>query len=468
MIDLDPAEIAAVVGGAVHDGDVARTVSGAAFLDSREIEPGGLFVALAGEHTDGHEYAAAAVAGGAAAVLGSRPTGAPTIVVDDPVAALGILARHVLDRLAGTTVVALTGSQGKTGTKDYLSHVLAGVGETVATRGNLNNEIGVPLTVLRAGPTTRFLVVEMGARGVGHIAYLCGIAPPAVGMVLNVGTAHLAEFGSREAIARAKGEIVEALAPDGIAVLNADDDLTAAMASRSRAPVWTFGRRATAEVSATDQHLDDLGRPVFRLRHAERDAAVRLRLVGEHQVDNALAAATAALALGVPLPEVAERLSDTGPSSRWRMEMRETADGTVVINDSYNANPDSMRSALETLALIGRRRGARTVAVLGGMLELGSDAEELHRGVGHEAARLGIDRLVVVGDLGRTIGEGATAERSWRGEVILTSDRDQARAWVRENVASGDAVLVKASRGIALENVAHDLAGPAEEQELTP
>ena len=220
MIAMTTAEIAEVVGGVAH-GDA--TVTGPAFFDSRAVEPGGLFLAVAGERVDGHAYAEGAVAAGAAAVLGSRPTGVPTVVVDDPVVALGLLARHVRDRLPDLTVLALTGSQGKTGTKDYLAQVLAAAGETVATAGNLNNEIGVPVTVLRASETTRFLVVEMGARGVGHISYLCGIARPTIAGVLNVGTAHLGEFGSRETIAVAKGEIVEGLPADGVAVLNQDD-----------------------------------------------------------------------------------------------------------------------------------------------------------------------------------------------------------------------------------------------------
>jgi len=254
MIEMTLDEIADVVGGVAHG---AATVTGGAFLDTRTPESGGLFVAVAGDRVDGHDFAAAAGAAGAVAALGNRPTDLPTVVVADVTAALGRLARHVVDRLPDVVVLAMTGSQGKTGTKDYLASVLADAGPTIATRGNFNNELGVPLTVLRAGLDTRYLVVEMGARGEGHVAQLCAIAPPRIAAVLNVGTAHIGEFGSREAIARAKGEIIEALGPDGTAVLNADDDLVAAMATRTDAAVSTFGS-APADVAVSEITTDEL------------------------------------------------------------------------------------------------------------------------------------------------------------------------------------------------------------------
>jgi UDP-N-acetylmuramoyl-tripeptide--D-alanyl-D-alanine ligase len=330
MLAMTLEEIARDVDGTVH-GDSAVEVSGPAYVDSRKAEPGGLFVAVVGDRTDGHEYAA-----GAHAVLGSRPTEAPTVVVDDPVTALGRLASHVVRRL-GTTVVALTGSQGKTGTKDYLAQVLAAAGPTVATAGSFNNELGLPLTVLRADADTEFLVLEMGARGIGHIAYLCEIAPPRISTVLNVGTAHLGEFGSREAIALAKGEIVEALPADGTAVLNADDDLVSAMAARTSATVLTFG--AAGDVAWRGVELDDLGRPAFELGHAGEWHPVRLTQSGAHQVANATAAAALALAAGVPLDRVAAALSEARSASPMRMELHERVDGLLVVNDAYNANP---------------------------------------------------------------------------------------------------------------------------------
>lgn len=452
MIRLRLDELARVVGGTVadprHHGVV---VDAPAYLDSRDPVPGGLYVAVVGERVDGHVHA-----GGAHAVLGSRPTDAPTVVVDDPVVALGRLARHVLDGLRVPTL-AMTGSQGKTGTKDYLAHVLADHGPTVATRGNLNNELGVPLTALRADAGTEHLVVEMGARGIGHVAYLCEVAPPTVAAVLNVGTAHIGEFGSAEAIAVAKGEIVEALPAAGTAVLNADDPLVAAMASRTRARVLTFGGPG-ADVSGLDVELDDLGRPAFVLAHGEDRAAVRLAQVGAHQVANATAAAAMALAVGVPLEAVATSLSTARAASRWRMELTEREDGLVVLNDAYNANPASMVAALDALAAIRRRTGRRAVAVLGEMLELGPGAEQAHRDVGRAAAERGTDVLLVVG--APALADGAREVAGWAGEVVLAESRDEATAWVRENAGARDAVLVKASRGAALEEVAAALVGP--------
>ena len=452
MIEMTLAEIADVVGGVAHG---EATVTGGAFLDTRTPEPGGLFVAVVGEHVDGHDYAATARDAGAAAALGSRPTELPTVVVDDVTAALGRLARHVVDRLPDVVVLAMTGSQGKTGTKDYLAHVLGEAGPTVATRGNFNNELGVPLTVLRATPETRYLVVEMGARGVGHVAELCRIAPPRVAAVLNVGTAHIGEFGSREAIALAKGEIVEALPPDGTAVLNADDDLVVAMAPRTRATVTTFGS-APADVAVGEVTADEIGRQSFELTYRGSGATVHLAQVGAFQWRNAAAAAAMALAAGVDLDTVAEALGDAAPASRWRMELGERPDGLVVINDAYNANPESMRAALETLAGIGARSGRRTVAVLGEMFELGDGAVAAHTGVGAYAAQVGVDVLVTVGAAAGAMAAGFDAAGS-AGVSITTAGRDEATDWLRHNVSAADVVLVKASRGAALELVADDL-----------
>ncbi|MFC6285604.1 UDP-N-acetylmuramoyl-tripeptide--D-alanyl-D-alanine ligase [Nocardioides sp. GCM10027113] len=454
MIPMTLTEIAEVVEGRVA-GDPATQVTGAAFVDSRSPVENGLFVAVIGEHVDGHEYAGDAVAHGAAAVLGSHDTGQPGVVVDDPVAALARLAGHVVDRLPAT-VLAMTGSQGKTGTKDYLAHVLEGFGPTVATRGNLNNEIGVPLTVLRADEQTAYLVVEMGARGVGHIAYLCDIARPDVAAVLNVGTAHLSEFGSREAIAQAKGEIVESLAPEGVAVLNAYDDFTPGMAARTRARVITFGGH-DSDVAWRDPSADDLGRQSFTLGYDGEWFPVRLGQLGAHQVQNAMAATAMAVGAGLPLEQVAARLSTAAPASRWRMELHERPDGLVVINDAYNANPESMKAALGTLAGIGRSRDCRTLAVLGEMLELGDGAVDAHRDVGRFAAAEGVDVVVTVGEAASAIAEGARGHEGWTGEAIVTAGRDEALSWMRENVAAADVVLVKASRGAALEHIADGL-----------
>jgi UDP-N-acetylmuramoyl-tripeptide--D-alanyl-D-alanine ligase len=465
VIALSLAELATVVGGRLADaGDGSATVTAPAFVDTRAPEAGGgLFVAIAGEHVDGHDFARAAVEAGATGVLGSRSTGVPTVVVADPVASLGRLGRHVVDAL-DATVLALTGSQGKTGTKDYLAQLLAPGGPTIATLGNRNNEIGVPLTVLRATPETRFLAVEMGARGVGHIAELCSVAPPHVAAVLNVGTAHIGEFGSRAAIARAKGEIVEALPTDGTAVLNADDELVAAMAALTSASVVTFGR--DGDVRWRGMELDDLGRPAFELGYDGTWTPVRLLEAGAHQVPNAAAAAAMAVSAGIGWDAIVDTLARARSLSSWRMALHERGDGLVVVNDAYNANPASMAAALDALAAIGARGGRRTIAVLGEMLELGASSATDHTEVGEYVARLGIDVVVTVGEAAEAIAVGARRTPGWSGEAVPTAGRDQATEWLRHNVVARDVVLVKASRGAALEHVADELIGePAQDQE---
>ncbi|MGH3509158.1 MAG: UDP-N-acetylmuramoyl-tripeptide--D-alanyl-D-alanine ligase [Nocardioidaceae bacterium] len=452
MIAMSLNVIAAITGGTVH-GDGSVVVTGPAFVDSRLPEPGGLYVAIVGERVDGHVFAPAAVEAGAVAVLGTRPTEAPTVVVDEPQAALARLAHGVLERLPAR-VVAVTGSQGKTGTKDLLAQVLREAGTVVATRGSANNELGLPLTVLRAAPETDFLVLEMGARGIGHLRYLCEIARPDVALVLNVGLAHLGEFGSTEAIARAKGELVEALSAEGTAVLNADDPLVAAMTSRTSARTVTFGNADTADVRLSNLSRDELDRPSFDLGASGASTHVRMRLIGAHQAANAAAAAAVALVLGMRLETVGTALSEAVNASRWRMELSERADGVTVINDAYNANPASMRAALETLAEIGHGRPGRTIAVLGEMRELGASSRAEHEEVGRLAVHLAIDRLLVVGEPARPLHREAVRDRSWRGRSVQVPDHEAALTWLRGHLAPGDVVLVKASRAAGLERVA--------------
>jgi UDP-N-acetylmuramoyl-tripeptide--D-alanyl-D-alanine ligase len=446
VIALSLGELARVVGGTeVGDGGrVSRVV-----IDSRQVRPGDLFVALPGERVDGHAYAAKAVAAGAAGVLVARDVGVPGVVVDDPAAALGTLACWACARLPAR-VVGITGSTGKTSTKDLVAQVLERAGSTVAPVGSFNNELGLPLTVLRADETTEFLVLEMSARGTGHIAWLCGVAPPEVGVVLNVGVAHLGEFGSREAIAQAKGELVEALPPDGLAVLNADDPLVMAMRPRTSARIVTFG--ASGDFRAEGVTLDALSRASFRLVTPEGSADVTMRLVGEHHVSNALATAAVGAWAGLSTDAIAQALSAAVPRSRWRMEVRETADGVTVINDAYNANPDSMRAALKTLAAAGEGRG--TWAVLGEMAELGDAAFAAHDEVGRLCVRLDVSRLVVVGPNAKGIHSGASLEGSWGDEATYVDDTDAAVRLLRAELRPGDVVLVKASRAAGLERVA--------------
>ncbi|MYT70554.1 MULTISPECIES: UDP-N-acetylmuramoyl-tripeptide--D-alanyl-D-alanine ligase [unclassified Streptomyces] len=461
MIALSLAEIATVVGGQTYDiPDPQVRVTGPVVRDSREVEPGSLFAAFAGERVDGHDYAADVVAKGAVAVLATRPVGVPAIVVDDVKAALGALARHVVARL-GATLVALTGSAGKTSTKDLIAQVLRSKAPTVFTPGSLNNEIGLPLTALSATDETQFLVLEMGARGIGHIRYLTDLTPPKVGLVLNVGTAHIGEFGGREQIAQAKGELVEALPADGTAILNADDPLVKAMASRTKAKVLFFGEAAEADIRAENVRLTENGRPSFSLHTPSGCSEVTLRLYGEHHVSNALAAAAVAHDLGMSVEEIALALSEAGTLSRWRMEVTERPDGVTIVNDAYNANPESMRAALRALVAMGgarRAEGGRTWAVLGQMAELGDDALAEHDAVGRLAVRLNVSKLVAVGGREASwLRLGAYNEGSWGEESVHVSDAQAAIDLLRSELRPGDVVLVKASRSVGLESVAQAL-----------
>ncbi|UUN26390.1 UDP-N-acetylmuramoyl-tripeptide--D-alanyl-D-alanine ligase [Streptomyces sp. FIT100] len=461
MIALSLAEIAEIVGGHSYDiPDPAVQVTGPVVIDSRQVEAGSLFAAFAGDHVDGHDYAKRAVAEGAVAVLATRPVGVPAIVVEDVRAALGALARAVVRKL-GTEVVALTGSAGKTSTKDLIAQLLQRHAPTVWTPGSLNNEIGLPLTALRATAETRHLVLEMGARGIGHIRYLTGLTPPRIGLVLNVGTAHIGEFGGREQIAEAKGELVESLPGDGIAVLNADDPLVRAMASRTKARVVLFGEADEADVRAENVRLLPNGQPAFRLRTPSGCSDVTLRLYGEHHVSNALAAAAVAHELGMSVDEIATALSEAGTLSRWRMEVTERPDGVTVVNDAYNANPESMRAALRALAAMGtaaQAAGGRTWAVLGPMAELGDESLAEHDAVGRLAVRLNVSKLVAVGGREASwLQLGAYNEGSWGEESVHVSDAQAAVDLLRSELRPGDVVLVKASRSAGLERIAQAL-----------
>ena len=432
----------------------AVVVDGPVVTDSRECRPGSLYVARIGEHADGHAFIDAAVQSGAVAALTSRPIiGVPHLVVDDVQTAFGALARAVLDAAPHVTVIGITGSSGKTSTKDLLAQVLATAGETVAPVGSFNGEIGVPLTVCRVTPTTRFLVAEMGARGIGHIAYLTRIAPPQIGVVLNVGSAHVGEFGGRDNIARAKAELVQALPADGVAVLNADDPVVAAMAAHTQARVVRVGESPDADVRAEDVMLDASGRPTFVLVTSGGSARVMLRLHGRHHVGNALAAAAVALECGLSLTDIGTALGEAGPVSRWRMEVTERPDGVTVVNDAYNANPDSMGAALSALHAMGQPEGRperRTWAVLGEMLELGADAQAEHEGVGATVVAQDVDRLVVVGPGAAPIGDGAVAAGMPPTHLSRVPDTDTAYELLSENLRPGDVVLVKSSNAAGL------------------
>jgi len=457
VIPLSLKEIADITGGRVHGldaGAAALVVDGPVVTDSREAGPGGLYIARVGEQLDGHQFVPDAKELGAVAAMTTRPVeDLPCVVVDDIQDGLATLARAVVDRHPGLTVVGVTGSSGKTSTKDLLAAVLAAAGPTVAPVGSLNSEVGVPLTVFRVRPETRFLVVEMGARGVGHIRYLTTIAPPRIGIELNVGSAHLGEFGSREAIAMAKAELVEALPPDGLAVLNADDAAVRAMAGRTRARVQLVGTTGEAAIRAEDIRLDEAGRPAYTLVTPEGTAELSLALHGEHHVANSLAVVATALECGLDLDSTVRVLATATPASRWRMEVSERPDGVTVVNDAYNANPDSMRAALKALVAMGRGGDGtprRTWAVLGSMLELGEESTAEHDAIGRLAVRLNVSRLVVVGDLARPMATGAQHEGSWGDEAVWVPDADAAHELLREELRAGDVVLFKSSRDAGL------------------
>ncbi len=454
MIPFSLAELAAAMAGRLSGGaNPAAPVTGPVVIDSREVVPGAVFVALPGEHVDGHDFARTAHQAGAVVTIATREVGVPALLVDDPVQALGLLARALLDRLPAVRVVGITGSSGKTSTKDLVAGLLERLGPTVAPPGSLNNELGVPLTVLRATEDTRFLVLEMGARGRGHIDYLCRIAPPTVGVVVGVGTAHLGEFGSREAIAEAKAELVRALPPGGLAVLNADDEVVAAMAAQTPARAVLAGRDMRAGVRVTDLELDDQARPRFTL-HADGDRVpVALALHGDHHAANAALAAAVALDAGMSPAEVARVLGEQVPRSRWRMEVRTRADGLTVVNDAYNANPDSTRSAVRTLVAMAGSGGTarRSWAVLGEMRELGADSVHEHEEIGRLTAAAGVDRVIAVGEPTRPLALAAGERAVW------VADPREATAFLTDRVGAGDVVLLKASRAVGLERVAEDL-----------
>nr|WP_244615763.1 UDP-N-acetylmuramoyl-tripeptide--D-alanyl-D-alanine ligase [Stackebrandtia albiflava] len=437
------AEIAEAVGGRLTGpADPGTRVTGPVEHDSRKAAPGGLFVAFTGENADGHDYAPQAFEAGAVAVLGSREVDGPAVVVPDVLTALGRLAREVVDRSPDLTVVGVTGSSGKTSTKDMLAQLCERLGPTVAPEGNLNNELGLPYTVCRVDADTRYLVLEMGARGIGHIAYLCDIAPVDVAVVLNVGTAHIGEFGSADAIAVAKSELAAAVPAGGTVVLNGDDARVAAMASVSRGDVVTYSTSdPDAPVHASDPESQE-GRFSFTLHTPSGDAPVRLAVHGAHQMSNALAVAAVGDRLGMAPGDIAAALGEVRARSGRRMDVfTRESDGITVIDDSYNANPASMAAALAGLTEVGR--GRRKVAVLGYMAELGDSETAAHEEVGRLAAEAGAELVIVVEAVAERIAAGAAA---CGVATEVAADQDEAIALLDELSRPGDTVLIKASR----------------------
>lgn len=432
-------------------------------VDSRSVRPGALFVAIEGEKVDGHDFARDAVSAGAVAVLASRALpDIPCVVVDDPVLALGRIAHWYRTNVLTATVIGVTGSSGKTTTKDLIADVLPG--NVVAARGSFNTEVGLPLTIMEADDSTDYLVLEMGMRGLDHIRYLAEIAEPDIGVVLNVGLAHVGLMDGPDQIARAKSELVQALSTDATAVLNADDPAVVGMAEATQARVTLFGESESAAVRAEAVSLDASGRASFRLQIGDAPGiGVALNLHGQHFVSSALAAAAVASTCGVPIEQIASALEAAGPRSPLRMEVRTSVHGVTVINDAYNANPDSMRAALKTLRSMAG--AGRTWAVLGEMRELGEHSMPEHDAIGRLVVRLDISRLICVGSGTRVMHLAASNEGSWADESVWVEDVSGAIEILDRDLQPGDTVLIKASRAIGLEAVAEHLLAGVEEVE---
>ena len=447
MIEVSLAAVADVVGGELIDRGTGERTVGSVTIDSRAAGPGALFVALRGERTDGHQFIGAALEAGAAGALARNDAAvAGCVAVDDPGDALLGLGAWVRDTV-DPVVIGVTGSSGKTTTKDLIRAAVSAQRRAVANVGSYNNELGVPLTCCELQADTEVLVAEVGARGVGHIAAMASFLRPSVAVVTNVGAAHLEMFKDVHGVARAKSELVQSLDVDGVAVLNADDPLVAAMAEHAAGEVVLYGTGADADFRATEVDVDDSARPTFVVEGVR----VTVPLPGLHNVSNALAALAAARACGVDLGAAAQALA-AAQVSRWRMELLQTTDGVTVLNDAYNANPSSMAAALHTLARM--ETSGRRWAVLGHMAELGAGGEQEHRRMGQLCAELKIDTLVAVGDGARGIAEGAAPDVT----VHTVDGPASATELLRGELQSGDLVLVKASRSVGLEQVALALA----------
>lgn len=449
MIKLSAREISLIVNGSLH-GDENILVTQAPVFDSRKAKSGSLFLALVGENTDGHNYCSDAFANGAVLALTTKVIDQPCVVVSDVMQAVADLAKFARVQLTNLTVIGITGSQGKTTTKDLLNYILSSVGETVAPVGSFNNELGVPLTILECNEQTKYCIVEMGARHIGDISALCEIAKPKIGAVLKVGNAHIGEFGSREAIAQAKSELVSSLGSGGIAVLGTYDQFTPAMKVADGVSVLTFGERSDCNVRAADVEIRE-GRPHFDLVTKSGRAAVGMRLVGLHQIPNALAAAAISSALGLSVDQIAGALSMAELASKWRMEIFEL-DGRLMINDSYNANPESMAAALRTLALFAQERGGSSWAVLGKMHELGPSENADHAAIGQLVSDLAIDHLLTVSMPAYSQGVPVNSET----KVHELNDKNSVVTLLNQ-MQSGDVLLVKASRAEHFEEIAQEV-----------
>jgi len=460
VFELTISEIVNVTSGTLVN-DVSDMRVGGFFVDSRECIPHGVFVAIKGERVDGHNFLADVQAQGASIAIiessfrGSIPNDFPHVIVENSIVALGQIAHWVRVTKLKATVIAVTGSSGKTTTKDLIAGILAECGSTEWARGSFNTDVGLPLTILEANDSTEFLVLEMGMRGPGHIDALTQIAVPDIGVITNIGSAHVGLLGTRENIAAAKGELIRGLSKHARAVLNADDQFTDAISQETSAQVVTFGESDTSDFRATDIQLDAHALATYSLHFAHEVHHIALKIPGEHQVSNSLAAIAVAVSAGIAPAKAVSILNQIAKISKWRMEVTETESGITVINDSYNANPESMRVALKTLANMAI--GRRSIAVLGDMKELGSYSMEEHDSLGRLAVRLDISQLICVGPEMKVTHLGASQEGSWGDESHWVPDVDSAMTLLSNLIQPGDVVLVKASRSVGLERVAQML-----------
>ena len=450
MIPLQASAIAKIVGGELHGVDLL--VTQAPVLNSADAIDGSLFLALKGENVDGHDFADDAFTRGAVVALVSKPIKGNYILVDDVTKALGALAHHVRITLTDLIVIGITGSQGKTTTKELLASVLSGVAETVAPSGNFNNDLGAPISLLRCTDKTRYCIVEMGARHLGDIAKLAEMAQPNIGVVLKVGSAHVGEFGSVELIAKTKSEMISSLNESAVAILGNYDPYTPAMAALHKGKSVLFGEDVSCAIRATDIEFRE-GRAHFDLVTPEGRSPVGLRIIGLHQVANALAVAAIATELGLSLDQISGGLSTAESNARWRMEITELP-GVLLINDSYNASPEAMSAALSTLSLFAQERGGQSWAFLGKMHELGESSQSDHAAIGTLAQELGIDHLVCVG----APEYAAAMDKNGSTSIHICDNKAQALA-IAENLHHGDVLLIKASRSEKLEELADAISG---------
>ena len=461
MIALSLSEIAKAI-DALLIGDGSTIVTGSVETDSRNVQTGSLFVAKPGEFTDGHVFIESAIQNGAVALIVEHEvlSAVPQLVVKDSVLALGILAKHVvakIKKLGHLKVIGITGSNGKTTTKNMLREVLSIAGKTVAPEESFNNEVGAPYSMLRIDDQTKFLVVELGAGGPGTIKYLAQMCKPDIGIELKVGLAHAGEFGGIDVTESIKAELVEELAASGVAILNSDDERVMNMATKTKAKVVTFGLGNDGEYSASDVSISLTGTSFQYGTPDGESNKVNLQILGEHHVYNALAALTTAEVLDVDRKLAIQAIENMKLAEKWRMELGVASTGLTVINDAYNSSPDSMRAALQTLAQLGRISGKKTVAVMGEMAELGEFSAHEHDAIGRIAVRLNLGQVVVVGKGAKLIHMGASQEGSWDGESQYFDEISDALGYLREMLTGDEIVLVKSSKSANLRFLGDDL-----------